>query len=73
MTEKERLARTWNGNEAGTLWESLWYRQDGRYYRHLSGSGLFVQPDEFPDEAAFWAAFEQERDQFHGARIDGAE
>jgi hypothetical protein len=72
MTEKVRLARTWNGNESGTLWESFWYRQEGRYYKHLCAPGLFIPPDEFPDEDTFWAAFEKERTEFHGARIDGS-
>lgn len=65
------LAKTWNGNESGTLWECLWYRQDGRYYSKVCCPGFFGGPDEHQSEDAFWAHFEQDRAQFRGARYDG--
>ena len=69
----EHLARTWNSNESGRLWEALWYRKDGRYYVATCAPGVFTPPHEYPDEAAFWAAFEREREQFGGAHIDGCD
>lgn len=65
------LARTWNRNGSGTLWECLWYTEDGRYYSKVCASGLFAGPDEHENEEAFWAAFEKDRAQFRGERNDG--
>lgn len=63
------LARTWNANESGLLWEAEWIRDaEGRYKRLLIASGVFVPPRIYPDSKSFWAAYEQEKTEFHGRR-----
>jgi len=69
--EKVRLAKTWNANESGLLWEGLWYRQGDRYLSVTFAPGVYSPPTVYADEAAFWAAFEAERSRFGGTRIDG--
>lgn len=69
-SDRTVLAQTWNGNESGTLWEGLWCRDAKGYCRLTICSGVFVPPRRYDSEDAFWAAFDAERDEFHGSRRD---
>lgn len=64
------LARTWNGNESGTLWTAEWYRvyagDSATFWCRSFVSGVFVPTSKFPDETAFWAAYKREAEDFHG-------
>ena len=62
------LARTWNGNESGLLWEKLWMRDEQGYVSKLVASGVFVPPIRYATEAEMWEAFVAQRAEFHGER-----
>lgn len=65
------LARTWNFNQAGLLWEASWCVRDGHYVRQSFASSFFMTPTVFRDAAHFWDEFEKEQALFHGARFEG--
>jgi len=66
------LARTWNKNASGVLWEALWFYQEGASFgRRLIAPGVYAPDTIFENEENFWAAYESERQQFFGERING--
>lgn len=69
---QRQLARTWNSNEAGLLWERDWFvADDGSYRSRHYASGVFGVPDVvYRDEAELMLAFEKERARFYGRRFE---
>lgn len=71
MTTQTVLARTWNRNESGLLWECEWYREgegdSATFWYRTFASGVFVPPYSFgQDITRFWKSYAGEAGAFYG-------
>lgn len=65
--ERVILAKTWNKNDAGTLWEGWWYIDENGY--HSDGT-YQPKPTDYLDEKAFWKAWRKQKKEFYGSKCE---